>query len=217
VSSLRERPWLFGALVALILVALMVARTVSESRSELTAADAYDQSGEVTRALEHYRRAMRWSFPLNPYPARAAAALRKIAKALEAEGRIDEALLAWRSIAGSSAATRFLYSTSNPARQEAYDEIARLVAAHQGTGIDAGADPQQLAVEHRALFDKEAWPDPFWGSVLLVGFAAWVGGLALTVSRGFDPSGRLRWATARAPLSGALVGFVAFVLGMLFA
>ncbi|MDH3201227.1 MAG: hypothetical protein OEM15_10085 [Myxococcales bacterium] len=216
-TRLRKHPWLFGTLVALILLVLVAARTVSESRSELMTADAYDQSGEVTRAIEHYRRAVRWSFPLNPYPARAAAALRDLATALEGQGRIDDALLAWRSIAGSSAATRFLYSTTNPAREEAQDEIARLMAAHQGTGFDVGADVEQLAAEHRALFAKDASPDPFWGTVLLVGFAAWIGGLVLTASRGFDATGRLRWATARAPLSGALVGFAAFVLGMLLA
>jgi hypothetical protein len=188
-----------------------------ESRSELMTANAYDESGDVMRALEHYRRAMRWSFPLNPYPTRAAVALRRTAKALEGEGRIEGALLAWRSIAGSSAATRSLYSTTNPAREEARDEIARLMAAHQRTGIDAGADSDQLVVEHRASFGGGVRPNPFWGTVLLIGFAVWVGGLVLTVSRGFDATGRLHWATAQAPFSGSLVGLVAFVLGMLFA
>ncbi len=216
-NGLRQRRWMLGALTAAIVVALVAIRTVSQSRSELMTATSYDQAGEVMRALEHYRRAMRWSFPLNPYPAKAAIALRKMAEAFEVEGRIDDALLAWRSIAGSTAATRSLYSTTNAMREEAHDEIARLVTAHQRTGIDAGADPEQLVAEHRALFDQGAWPDPFWGTVLLLGFAAWLGGLALTASRGFDATGRLQWATARAPFSGALVGLVAFVMGMLFA
>ena len=214
---LRERPWIVGALVIVILVLVVGMRTVAESHSELATADAYEQGGEVMRALEHYRRAMRWAFPLNSYPARAATSLRHLAKDLEDEGRIDDALLAWRSIAGSSAATRFLYSTTNPMREEAHDEIARLIAAHQRTGIDVGADAEELAAEHRALLRESASPHPFWGTLLLIGFAAWVGGLVVTASRGFDATGRLQWATARAPLSGALAGFVAFVLGMLFA
>lgn len=214
---LRDRPRFFAALVVLFFVVLVGTRTVSESHSELVAAHAYDQSGDTMRALEHCRRAMRWSFPLNPYPARAAAFLRSTAKDLESEGRIDDALLAWRSIAGSSAATRFLYSTANPAREEAHDEIARLIAVHQGAGIDVGTDAEELAAEHRALLKEDISPDPFWGTLLLVGFTAWVGGLVVTASRGFDATGRLHWATARAPLSGALAGFVAFVLGMFFA
>jgi len=220
VRRLRERPWIFGvfgALAAVVLVLLVGMRTVSESRSELATADAYEQNGDVMRALEHYRRAMRWSFPLNPYPARAATSLRSMAKELGDEGRIDDALLAWRSIAGSSAATRFLYSTTSPLREEAHDEIARLIAADQRTGIDVGADAEELAAAHRSLLKENTSPDPFWGTLLLIGFAAWVGGLVVTASRGFDPAGRLQWVTARAPLSGALAGFVAFVLGMLFA
>lgn len=216
-KGLRQRRWMLGALIAATVVTLVAIRTVSQSRSELMTATSYDQAGDVMGALEHYRRAMRWSFPLNPYPARAAVALRRLAKAFELEGRIDDALLAWRSIAGSAAATRSLYSTTNTMREEAREEIARLVTAHQRTGMDAGADPEQLVAEHRALFDRGAWPDPFWGTVLLLGFAGWLGGLALGASRGFDATGRLQWATARAPFSGALVGFVAFVVGMLLA
>jgi hypothetical protein len=217
VRRLRERPWIFGVLAGVLLVGLVGLRTVSESRSELAAADAYEQSGDAMRALEHYRRAMRWSFPLNPYPDRAATSLRRMAKELGDEGRIDDALLAWRSIAGSSAATRFLYSAPSPLREEAHDEIARLIAAHQRAGIDVGTDAEELAAAHRARLKEDSSPDPFWGTLLLIGFAAWVGGLVVTASRGFDPDGRLQWVTARAPLSGALAGFVAFVLGMLFA
>ena len=65
-SWFRERPRIFGTLVGGILVVLVTARTVSESRAELVTADDYEERGEVMRALEHYRRAMRWTFPLNP-------------------------------------------------------------------------------------------------------------------------------------------------------
>lgn len=214
---LRGHPKVLGALVVATLFVLVAARTVSESRSELHTANRFEESGDVMRALEHYRRAMRWALPLNPYPARAARALRSMAKALEDDGRIDDALLAWRSIAGSSAATRFLYGSENPMREEAIDQIARLVGAHQRAGIDVGADAAGLAAEHRTLFEHGASPDPWWGTFLLLGFAMWVGGLVFTATRGFDETGRLRWATARAPLSGAVVGLVAFVLGMFFA
>ncbi len=214
---LRGHPRAFGALLVAVLFVLVAARTISESRSELNTANRYEESGDMMRALEHYRRAMRWTFPLNPYPARAARALRSVAKALEDDQRIDDALLAWRSIAGSSAATRFLYSTRNPTREEAIDEIARLVGAHQRAGTDVGAEAAGLAAEHRMLFEKGASPDPLWATLLFVGFAMWIGGLVFIASRGFDQTGRLQWATARGPLSWAALGLVAFVFGMLLA
>lgn len=208
---------MIGTLVALAMMTAMAIRVTSESRSELAIANVYEQDGDSIRAIEHYRRAMRWSFPLSPYSARAAASLRALAGQLEDEGRMDDALLAWRSIAGSAAATRFLYSPENSVREEAHDEVARLIATDRPPGIDVGADAEERAAEHRGLLGQSASPDPFWGTLLLLGFGAWLGGLAVVASRGFYANGRLRWAMARGPLSGALAGLVAFVMGMLFA
>lgn len=213
---LRDRPWVFGVLAAMVLMGLVILRTVTQSRFELATADAYVQHGNEMRALQHYRRAMRWSLPLNPYPGRAATSLRVMAKELANEGRVDDALLAWRSIAGSSTATRFLFSISNPPGDEARNEIARLMAVGERPGVDSEAAVGETEAAHRALLEEDMSPDPFWGTLLLFGFAAWVGALVVTASRGFDPAGRLEWAKARAPLSGALAGFLAFVLGMLF-
>lgn len=214
---LRERPWVLGALTALFFLGVVGVRTISESRTELAAADAYGQNGDAMRALEHYRRTMRWSLPLNPYPARAATSLQRMAEDFRDAGRIDDALLALRSIVGSSTATRFLYSTTSSQRQDAKDEIARLMAADQRAGIDAGMGAGDPEAAHRTLLADGPSPDPLWGTLLLIGFAAWIGGLVVTCSRGFDPAGRLQWLSARAPLSGALAGFVMFVLGMLLA
>ena len=50
-----------------------------------------------------------------------------------------------------------------------------------------------------------------------MGMAVWVGALALMAWRGFDSAGRFHWASARGPLWGAILGFVSFTLGLLFA
>jgi hypothetical protein len=122
------RPGVAVAVVFVTLGALLLWRVASESSAELAAAHAYRQEDQLAPAVEHYRRAIRWSLPLSPNTAEAVSALESIAAQLEADGEVAGALLAWRSLAGGLAATRFLYSGSNPSRENASDQIARLMA-----------------------------------------------------------------------------------------
>lgn len=211
------RPGVAVAVVFVTLGALLLWRVASESSAELAAAHAYRQEDQLAPAVEHYRRAIRWSLPLSPNTVEAVSALESIAAQLEADGEVAGALLAWRSLAGGLAATRFLYSGSNPSRENASDQIARLMAMNRSAAIDANLSTEQLAADHRRLLSDEVSPDPWWGTLLLLGMAVWVGALVLLAWRGFDSAGRFRWAAARGPIWGALVGFVSFALGLLFA
>jgi hypothetical protein len=211
------RPGVAVAVVFVTLGALLLWRVASESSAELAAAHAYRQEDQLAPAVEHYRRAIRWSLPLSPNTVEAVSALESIAAQLEADGEVAGALLAWRSLAGGLAATRFLYSGSNPSRENASDQIARLMAMNRSAAIDANLSMEQLAADHRRLLSDEVSPDPWWGTLLLLGMAVWVGALVLLAWRGFDSAGRFRWATARGPIWSALVGFVSFALGLLFA
>lgn len=213
----RERPGIVAVVAIIALVALVLGRVGFESRTELATANAHRDNDRVALAVEHYRRAIRWSFPLNPHTADAVSALESIAAQLETDGDLEGAMLAWRSLSGALAATRFLYSGSIPARHNANDQIARLAAMDRSAAIDANLSAEQLAANHRRLLGEEVSPDPWWGTLLLLGMAVWIGALVLVASRGFDSSGRFRWASARGPLWGALVGFVSFTLGLLFA
>jgi len=217
---MKHPPVRAGVAVAVVFVtlgALLLWRVASESSAELAAAHAYRQEDQLAPAVEHYRRAIRWSLPLSPNTVEAVSALESIAAQLEADGEVAGALLAWRSLAGGLAATRFLYSGSNPSRENASDQIARLMAMDRSAAIDANLSMEQLAADHRRLLSDEVSPDPWWGTLLLLGMAVWVGALVLLAWRGFDSAGRFRWAAARGPIWGALVGFVSFALGLLFA
>lgn len=213
----RERAGSFVLLIAVAFAALVVGRAASESRAELRTAQSHHAAGELARATEHYRRTLRWSFPFSPHTEEAVTGLQSIAKELEAEGDRDAALLAWRSLAGGLAASRFLYSRSSAARERAKREIARLLVLDGGAAIDTNLSPDKLEADHRRLLDRQPSPDPLWGAFLLLGFSAWVGSVVLLIQRGFDSSGRPVWPAARGPLWGALLGLASFVLGLLFA
>ena len=213
----RGGPSIVGAIATIALVALVLGRVASESRAELSAANAYRQDDQLSRAVEHYRRAIRWSFPLSAHTEEAVSALESIARQLEADGDLDGALLAWRSLSGGLAATRFLHAGSNPAQENANDQIARLAAMDRSAAIDATLSTDQLVSDHRRLLSEKVSPDPWWGTLLLLGMAVWVGSLVIMAWRGFDSTGRFRWAAARGPLWGAIIGFFSFTLGLLFA
>ncbi|MBW1760106.1 MAG: hypothetical protein JRE45_02980 [Deltaproteobacteria bacterium] len=216
-KSVWARPCASVAVVVVAFCAVVLLRVASESRTELAAAHAYRHDDRLALAVEHYRRAIRWSLPLSTNTAEAVSALESIAGELETAGDVTGALLAWRSLSGGLAATRFLYSGSSPTRENASEHIARLIALDRSAAIDANLTVEQLAADHRRLLSEEISPDPWWGTLLLLGMALWVGALVLLARRGFDSAGRFHWAAARGPIWGALVGFVSFALGLLFA
>ena len=216
-KSVWARPGASVAVVVVAFCAVVLLRVASESRTELAAAHAYRYDDRLALAVEHYRRAIRWSLPLSTNTAEAVSALESIAGELETAGDVTGALLAWRSLSGGLAATRFLYSGSSPTRENASEHIARLIALDRSAAIDANLTVEQLAADHRRLLSEEISPDPWWGTLLLLGMALWVGALVLLARRGFDSAGRFHWAAARGPIWGALVGFVSFALGLLFA
>jgi len=208
-------------MVAAVMIALLIGlvwiRVYSEARRELAAAQRHRADGRIFLAVEHYRRALRWSYPMSSSQEAAGSALESIALQLDEEGDAHGALAAWRSLSGGLAAARFLYSGEDPRRENANAQIARLMAKEQAPGIDAGATEEQLVADHRRLLSDELSPDPWWGSLLLLGMTVWIAALLILARRGFDSTGRLRWSEARAPLGGALIGFVSFALGLLFA
>ncbi len=216
-TPLHQRPGLWAAVVLVGLVGAIYFRVASSSRHELTAAQAQREGGNADLAIEHYRRAIRWHAPLNPHSAKARSELEALARQLEADGQRGRALRAWRSLSGGVAAARFLYSGEDPARSRANAEIARLMALDRNASIDRRLTEEQLAADHLRLLEELGSPSPWWTTLLLLGMAAWVGALFVMAWRGFDSSGRFEWASARVPLLSALVGFVSFALGLLFA
>ena len=216
-KPLADRVGILFLSAVLALLVLIVGRTVYEARSELALAQTEYEAGRSMRALEHYRRSLRWSFPLSPYVEDAVTGLESIARETERAGDRRAALLAWRSLAGGLATSRFAYASESPARRRAKAEIARLVASGPTPAIDANLDSERVAADHRELLERETSPNPIGATLLVFGFIVWIGCLVVLTRRGFDPSGRPSWSGVRAPLFGALAAFTTFALGLLFA
>lgn len=218
-------PWKRSALavIGVVSLALVLAlgRAVVESRAELAAATAYHEKGDLPRAIEHYRRALRWTFPWSPYVELAMAGLEARAAEAESQGEVALALLAWRSLLGGLSATHSFFRPHHAAASRAKDHIARLMALpshHESDAIDGTAlDPTKHAREARRTLDSDIRPDPFWGTMLLMGFTVWIASLVQLARRAFDEEGHFRWESARAPSWAAFAGLLVFVLGLSFA
>jgi hypothetical protein len=205
VTRISHRPGLVAAaLLSIALVAVPV-RVALQSRAELAAAVVSESAGDHARAIDHFRRALRWSLPIFNHQDEAIAGLERIARTREVEGDRAGALLAWRSIVGGLSSARSLYVPPSRDLKRAKNEITRL------------AVPEDEAGRYRALLDREVSPNPLGATFLLFGFFVWLGSLALLIGKGFDGMGRLQLDSARAPLFGALAGFASFVIGLVFA
>jgi len=144
VKALRPGFGLIIAISVVTLAGIMLGRAVAGSRIELATARAYHDEQQLLRAVEHYRRALRWSFPLSPFHDSAVSGLTSIAAELEAAEDRDGALLAWRSLAGGIAATRFIYSRRDADAVRAKDQIDRLLALQGGAAMDANMGTDEL-------------------------------------------------------------------------
>ena len=216
-KPLRSGATLVVAICVVALTGIMLGRVVAGARRELAYAEAYQEEGQLLLAIEHHRCALRWSFPLSPFRERAVAGLESIAQGLEESDDSAGALLAWRSLLGGISASRFLYSRKDADAQRAKDEIARLLALEGGAAIDASLDSDKLAAAHPHPLAEEISPRPLGATLLLFGFALWLGSLVLLTNRGFTAAGSLLWPAARIPLSSAIAGLVSFVVGLLLA
>lgn len=207
-----------ASIVVAGLLAVLAVRVVSGSRDELRFAERLEASGDVDSAIVHYRRAVRFYAPGNPYVSRALEALGRTARAAETAGDDARALAAWRAVHAGILASRSFYIPHRDVLEDADAHIAAL-AAVDPPPVDvahgeAGRRRAYLGALERA---RESDPALLWTVVLLAGFVAWVGGALGLVLRGVDVEARPRMPEARRFATVMLAGFLAFVVGLALA
>ena len=203
-----------GVLALSVLIAVMSVRAWFEARALSAQAQAEHAAGQLDRAIVSCRLAARWDGPLNGHAERAFDALEQIARAAEARGDGAQALAAYRAIHASAMATRgfFVPQRARLARVDPHIARLRRAAAAQGETLAPGSaldDPQR----YLAALNPQR-PRPLGVLVAWFGFAAWVGGASVFLRRGVDAQGRLVRRVARQGALFALLGWIAFALGL---
>lgn len=200
--------------VALVIAAVVCARVLSDSRSELDAGRRALAEGRDEVGVRRLRRAAHLYLPLSPYTRDAYDALESYARAAESRGQNDRALTAWRAVRSSALSTRWLVIPHRERLERANRRIARLMSLLPPPPVDRGATQAQLEERHLALLQEDRAPDPAWVVLMGIGFALWMSCVAWAARRGWDDDDHPQWPVLRLAGAGVALGMLLFFVAL---
>jgi len=204
-------PWLIAAIV--IVIAIMI-------RVALSGADALErgrvalEEGDETMAVHHFREAISWYLPVAPWRDDAADALWVIHQGQAQSGMLKEAVQSLSMLRAGLMASRSLVGPDEDWRTKVDTALAPLMARWEAkAAAQEGRTPPSKLKEREEHFAKilaeDTLPSRLFGLMVVVGFCLWIVG----VWRSTATQGRSRLQS----LGLGAVGFVLFVLGLIFA
>ena len=207
-----------ASILVAALLAVLAVRVVAGSHDELRLAERLRARGDVDTAIVHYRRAVRFYAPGNPYVSDALRALVDIAREAERAADTTRALAAWRAVHAGILTGRSFYVPHRDVLAEADAHLAALAAADPPpVDVPHGETGRRLSYLAALERARDSDPSVLWTLVLLSGFAAWIAGSLGLVLRGVDLEARLCMPAAGRFATLMLVGFLAFVVGLALA
>jgi hypothetical protein len=200
------------ALACSLFIALVWVRVALDAGRELHAAQAAQAAGRLDEAIERYQYAMRGYTPFASAPQTAVHSLQAIARAAVARHDRATAIDALQRLRGAALSTRGLLAPFDEWLPNTNRTLARLLAADQ---IAHGAPSKQ-----RHALSWQRWQElkhtrdapRGWSLLIVLAYAGWLSGAALTVLRGLDRDARL---VPRAALEWSLWTAMCFALWLL--
>jgi len=207
-----------GALLAggtALLLLGLVARMLLGARAEMHHAAAAATRGDQRAEVQHFRRAMAYYLPGNPWVRRAHDALLQVGIRAMDRGQNEIAADALEQLRSAILSLRGISRPFSRTLPEVNRRLAAL-RSHEPQAAPALRTPEG---ERRLLLRLEhpPEPEPLWAGLGLAGFLVWVASAFLLLYRGIRPDAALVrrrfW-----PLLGIMVGGMAlFCLGMAWA
>ncbi len=202
VARLRALRWPVLA-VTVVLTSLAV-RATHEQRQAYARAVALEQSGDLRRAADEYRWALRWYTPWGPDHDRAAQALLQLGT--QAAARDPElAVQALDNLRSGLIAGRSLWQPRADLVERCNQTLPGLlvqVAQQRGDR----RDPAKLLAQFTADYQRPIGVGSGISLAVSLGFLLWLGGLVGTARRGWNAAGH--WQSAGWKwLAAAAVGF----------
>lgn len=182
-----------------VVVALMSVRVVIESHSELERAKSLQSSGDLDGAVVHFRRALRWYAPANPYSRQAGVQLLQMGRDAADAGQPSEARRTYRALlAGIQSARTFLVPYRD-LHQSATDALSSLNAE-----MELPEAPSTGGVIH------------FTSILVVFGFLLWSTSALGFAMGGLDQNDRIIRRRAIGWSASFAVGMLSFLVGMAF-
>jgi hypothetical protein len=174
--------------VAVVALAAMTYRAVSEGTPELALSDAAFNRGELADAVLHARRAATAYAPGAPHTRAALERLRAVAVGSEAVGDAQTARLAWGALRGAALETRHIGVPYEAELHEANSRLEHLAArTPEGDEAERARNARRL----RSALSRVPGPSPWAAATLVCGFALALGGLGVVGVLGLTRDGRI--------------------------
>lgn len=196
-----------------VLLLVMSARALLESRAESAHASVALGAGDLDLAIVRLRASARWYTPFNGYARGSLQRLELLAQQAEARGEHARALSAYRSVHAAIQATRSFYTPHTDILRRADQKIAALMASEPPARIEKQRSQAERQADYLALLTPHD-PDPVGVLLAFVGFVTWVGAAIGFLSWGVDHEGRILRFAAKRSMLFLLAGWIAFAVGL---
>lgn len=196
-----------------VLLLVMSARALLESRAESARARVALAAGDLDLAIVRLRSSARWYTPYNGYAQSSLERLELLAQQAEARGEHTRALSAYRSVHAAIQATRSFYTPHKDLLARADRQIAALMASEPPARIEHQRSEAERRADYLALLTPHD-PDPVGVLLAFVGFVTWVGAAIGFLSWGVDHEGRIQRFAAKRSMLLLLAGWIAFAVGL---
>lgn len=216
VSSKRPyvRWLLTGVVVVLVVGGVLYGRALLESRAALREAEQLRLT-DVWESIVHYRHAVEWYAPLNPYSAEAVDALWSIARSSpDTDDGNALALAALESLRTALMVTRSFYTPYGDRIDAIEMRIAEL-RSRQPEQLDAS--PLTDETQHQLDLlraSRQRAPDSLWSVITVIAFLGWLVLTWQAFKGAFDESGRLQRRRTAVYVALVMVFLCTWIVGL---
>ncbi|RME02005.1 MAG: hypothetical protein D6812_07035 [Deltaproteobacteria bacterium] len=203
--------------VALLLVAIVVARVHHASWRAFHAGRSAEALGDMPGAIANFERAIHFYAPGSPWVESSVKALWAIGEEAQQAGDRELALSAYRTLRSSLYAVRSTYTPFPEWIERCDGRIARLVAEDPDYRARfPGASEAALEARVRENLARNEAPDVLWSIMVEIGFFGWVGGTIGFILRAMGGKGEA-FSPRRAVVWGSIVvaGYALWVVGLM--
>ena len=193
---MKSRQTVLAVAICIVLPrAALIGRSELEAKDSWRAAQSAHERGETSEYLYQLQRCAKWNTLLGGYAEQAQATLIRFAQEAEKEGRIKDALVAWRYARGVLLSTDHVFRP-NPSNLSDFNAAIEALMATEHIQSEAltiaNRTRDELVAEHQALLSHRNGPSS-GGAILIFGsFVLWIGSILWMIRKGIGADGHLK-------------------------
>lgn len=191
-SGFKHPVFVIFSLISILTLSVLF-KIYLNSKSEWQTAQELVAQNQLSEAVVHFNRSIRWFIPGVSFTERSAQGAWDAAMKLESEGRIEDALTAQRILRSSFFSIRGFRTPGRKWIERCNEKIAALMAGRPAqTSAQKSKSFEQRKAENLELLSRKRAPSRLWAFASEASFLGWIAcGLAF-IFKGLTPAGQLR-------------------------